>query len=219
MCADEDVQNVLIKPRKREETRQRKRASSPARVADAGPITSEPLLPGDLPPKLTRSGEGETLSVCRKEDLAGAGLNPWELSPGGIDYPTGSYGVGHALTYISNLENATCMHNRVRSKCTQCNESEAGVRAGEGPEEAVGNWKHTRSPQASAPQIVWIPKTLLAQTRCSKSMQTPQVSHEGRDGKHVKQAAAQVSLLLPEEPDGPIGADPFAREVINCRWP
>ena len=208
---------MLIKPRNREETQQRKRPSSPARVADAGPITRESLLPGDLPPKLNRSGGGRV--VCRKEGLEDAGLNPWELNPGGIDYPTGSYGVGHALAYISNLENATCMHNRVRAKCTQCNESDAVVRAGEGPEEAVGSWKQTRSPQACAPQIVWIPRTFLAQTHRSRSMQTPSVSHAGRDGNEVERSAAQVSLLLPEEPDGPIAADPFAREVISCQWP
>jgi hypothetical protein len=187
------MRNELIKAREREGTQQHRRASSPARVADAGPA-GESLLPGDLPPKLNpqRGGQG-----CL--NLEDQGLNPWGLNPGGIDYPTGSAGVGHALAYISNIE-TVCIHNRARAKWTESDERDAAMRAGGMSEEVVeiSEGVVEMTTQASAYQMMWVPK------RFSAKMVT----------------SVKSTSLLPEEPTCSIRSesDPSTREVIDRCW-
>jgi hypothetical protein len=182
------MRNELIKAREREGKQQQKRASSPAREADAGPA-GESLLPGDVPPKLNpqRGGQG-----CL--NLEDQGLNPWGLNPGGIDYPTGGAGVGHALTYISNIE-TVCIHDRERAKWTESDERDAAMCAGGMSEEVAESSKTT---QASAHQMMWIPKTFSDQMVTSVA----------------------GTLLLPEESNCSTRSesDPSAREarVIDC---
>ena len=185
------MRNELIKAREWEETQQQRRASSPARVADAGPA-GESLLPGDLPPKLNPQGLGGSQGCLNLEDQ---GLNPWGLNLGGIDYPTGSAGVGQALTYISNIE-TVCIHDRARAKWTESDERNAAMCAGGMSEDVVESSKTT---QASAHHMMWIPKRFSAQMVTS----------------------VEGALLLPAEPICSIRSESYrAREawVIDCCW-